>query len=105
MLENVSSKGHVRVNGKTLDKDSDIVLTGGDEVVFSSTGRHAYVSFLLSLQEVNWLYYCLSSHIISSLFGSFGFRDVQSRQRFAPLRLTLVILLLNSHTMIIKFNL
>lgn len=52
MLENVSSKGHVRVNGKTLDKDSDIVLTGGDEVVFSSTGRHAYVSFLWSLQVV-----------------------------------------------------
>jgi RNA-binding protein YlmH len=49
MLENVSSKGHVRVNGKTLDKDSDIVLMGGDEVVFSSTGRHAYVSFF-SLQ-------------------------------------------------------
>ncbi|KAJ3699890.1 hypothetical protein LUZ61_003595 [Rhynchospora tenuis] len=43
MLENVSSKGHVRVNGKTLDKDSDIMLTGGDEVVFSSTGRHAYI--------------------------------------------------------------
>ncbi|XP_078159905.1 uncharacterized protein LOC144555446 isoform X1 [Carex rostrata] len=51
MLENVSSKGHVRVNGKTLDKDSDIVLTGGDEVVFSSTGRHAYIFQPLSSGE------------------------------------------------------
>ena len=35
----------VHVNGKALDKTAKVTLIGGDEVVFSSLGRHAYVSF------------------------------------------------------------
>jgi hypothetical protein len=62
MLENVSSKGHVCVNGKTLDKDSDIMLMGGDEVVFSSTGRHAYVSFLLQATKLVILLFMFLYH-------------------------------------------
>lgn len=45
LLETLGAKGVVRVNGKTIEKNSCVVLTGGDEVVFSSSGRHAYVSF------------------------------------------------------------
>jgi len=35
----------VLVNGKTLGKNSKVILVGGDEVVFSSSGKYAYVSF------------------------------------------------------------
>jgi len=34
----------VLVNGKTLKKNSKVILVGGDEVVFSSSGKYAYVS-------------------------------------------------------------
>lgn len=35
------------MNGKTYSKDSTIPLNGGDEVSFSSSsGKHAYVSFM-----------------------------------------------------------
>ncbi|PUZ73388.1 hypothetical protein GQ55_2G470000 [Panicum hallii var. hallii] len=33
----------VHVNGKALDKTAKVTLIGGDEVVFSSLGRHAYI--------------------------------------------------------------
>ncbi|KAM0922226.1 hypothetical protein ACQ4PT_006321 [Festuca glaucescens] len=33
----------VHVNGKALDRPSKVTLTGGDEVIFSSLGRHAYI--------------------------------------------------------------
>ncbi|CAN6200234.1 unnamed protein product [Urochloa humidicola] len=33
----------VHVNGKALDKTAKVTLVGGDEVVFSSIGRHAYI--------------------------------------------------------------
>lgn len=45
VLEISGSKGFVRVNGKIIQQSSNIILSGGDEVVFSSTGRHSYVSF------------------------------------------------------------
>ncbi|AQL03032.1 hypothetical protein ZEAMMB73_Zm00001d045717 [Zea mays] len=35
----------VRVNGKSLDKAAKITLNGGDEIIFRSPVRHAYVSF------------------------------------------------------------
>ncbi|XP_040381754.1 uncharacterized protein LOC102705092 [Oryza brachyantha] len=33
----------VHVNGKALDKTAKVTLVGGDEVIFSSLGRHAYI--------------------------------------------------------------
>ncbi|KAK3125992.1 hypothetical protein QOZ80_7BG0612430 [Eleusine coracana subsp. coracana] len=33
----------VHVNGKALDKAAKVTLVGGDEVIFSSLGRHAYI--------------------------------------------------------------
>ncbi|TVU37294.1 hypothetical protein EJB05_10600 [Eragrostis curvula] len=33
----------VHVNGKALDKAARVTLTGGDEVIFNSLGRHAYI--------------------------------------------------------------
>uniref|UniRef100_A0ACD5YT70 Uncharacterized protein n=1 Tax=Avena sativa TaxID=4498 RepID=A0ACD5YT70_AVESA len=33
----------VHVNGKALDRPSKVTLIGGDEVIFSSVGRHAYI--------------------------------------------------------------
>jgi hypothetical protein len=39
----------VHVNGKALDKTAKVTLIGGDEVVFSSLGRHAYVSFFTTI--------------------------------------------------------
>ncbi|KAL2238974.1 UNVERIFIED_CONTAM: ATPase family AAA domain-containing protein 1 [Sesamum indicum] len=42
LLEITGKKGAVQVNGKIYSKDSTVPLNGGDEVVFSSTGKHAY---------------------------------------------------------------
>ena len=33
------------MNGKYYRKNSSVILSGGDEVVFTSSGKHAYVSF------------------------------------------------------------
>uniref|UniRef100_A0A1D1YT74 ATPase family AAA domain-containing protein 1 n=1 Tax=Anthurium amnicola TaxID=1678845 RepID=A0A1D1YT74_9ARAE len=42
-LEISGSKGVVQVNGKAMEKNSNVILTGGDEVVFNSSGKHAYI--------------------------------------------------------------
>ncbi|XP_028068782.1 uncharacterized protein LOC114271363 isoform X1 [Camellia sinensis] len=43
LLEIIGGKGAVQVNGKVYPKNSTIPLNGGDEVVFSSSSRHAYI--------------------------------------------------------------
>ncbi|XP_047336733.1 uncharacterized protein LOC124940274 isoform X3 [Impatiens glandulifera] len=42
-LEITGGKGVVQVNGKNYSKNAIIALSGGDEVVFSSSGRHQYI--------------------------------------------------------------
>ncbi|CAL8178958.1 unnamed protein product [Prunus armeniaca] len=42
-LEITGGKGDVQVNEKIYQKDSKVVLSGGDEVVFSLSGKHAYI--------------------------------------------------------------
>ncbi|KAM1583622.1 hypothetical protein ACFX10_031220 [Malus domestica] len=42
-LEIIGGNGDVQVNEKTYQKDTKVILNGGDEVVFSSSGRHAYI--------------------------------------------------------------
>ncbi|KAH6827392.1 AAA-type ATPase family protein [Perilla frutescens var. hirtella] len=48
LLEIIGKKGAVLVNGKAYFKDSTIPLNGGDEVVFSSSNKHAYIFQLLT---------------------------------------------------------
>ncbi|KAK4559117.1 hypothetical protein RGQ29_008384 [Quercus rubra] len=43
LLEITGGKGAVQVNGKCYRKNSSVILSGGDEVVFTSTGKHAYI--------------------------------------------------------------
>ncbi|KAL3626018.1 hypothetical protein CASFOL_029567 [Castilleja foliolosa] len=43
LLEIIGKRGVVQVNGKDYSKDNIISLNGGDEVVFSSSGKHAYI--------------------------------------------------------------
>ncbi|KAM7254886.1 hypothetical protein ACFE04_020127 [Oxalis oulophora] len=50
LLEVTGSKGSVIVNGKVFNRNDRKYLTGGDELVFSSSGRHAYVSFSLQMR-------------------------------------------------------
>jgi len=45
LLEITGGKGSIQVNGKTYRKNARLILSGGDEVVFGSSGKHAYVSF------------------------------------------------------------
>lgn len=47
LLEVVGGKGAVQVNGKLYQKSSSLILSGGDELVFSASGKHAYVSFFV----------------------------------------------------------
>ncbi|KAK2990615.1 hypothetical protein RJ640_019895 [Escallonia rubra] len=48
LLEITGGKGAVQVNGKVYPKNSTVPLNGGDEVVFSSCGKHAYIFLNLS---------------------------------------------------------
>ncbi|CAI9104921.1 OLC1v1003712C1 [Oldenlandia corymbosa var. corymbosa] len=43
MLEITGKKGSVQVNGKIYPQNSTVPLKGGDEVAFSSSGKHAYI--------------------------------------------------------------
>ncbi|CAI8603792.1 unnamed protein product [Vicia faba] len=43
LLEVIGSKGEVKVNGKIYGKKCRLILTGGDEVVFGFSGKHAYI--------------------------------------------------------------
>jgi hypothetical protein len=44
-LEVVGKKGVVQLNGRPINPGTKVSLTGGDEVIFSSCRRHAYVSY------------------------------------------------------------
>ncbi|KAI3749241.1 hypothetical protein L2E82_19848 [Cichorium intybus] len=48
LLEITGGKGTVKVNGRPCTKRSTIPLKAGDEVIFSSSGRHAYIFQQLS---------------------------------------------------------
>ncbi|GMI66585.1 hypothetical protein like AT1G02890 [Hibiscus trionum] len=43
LLEISGGKGSVQVNGKTYRKNASLILTAGDELIFTSTGNHAYI--------------------------------------------------------------
>ncbi|KAK2457211.1 AAA-type ATPase family protein [Trifolium repens] len=43
LLEVIGSKGVVKVNGKTYGNKSRLILSGGDEVIFGVSGKHAYI--------------------------------------------------------------
>ncbi|XP_073140269.1 uncharacterized protein [Henckelia pumila] len=43
LLEITGNEGAVQVNGKAYSKDTSIHLNEGDEVVFNSSGKHAYI--------------------------------------------------------------
>ncbi|XP_072966578.1 uncharacterized protein [Typha angustifolia] len=53
LLEIVGKKGLVQVNGKIIDRSSKVILKGGDEVVFSSSGKHAYIFQQLANDKVS----------------------------------------------------
>ncbi|KAG0530860.1 hypothetical protein BDA96_05G223600 [Sorghum bicolor] len=42
-LEVLGKKGMVQVNGRSISPGAKVPLTGGDEVIFSSCGKHAYI--------------------------------------------------------------
>ncbi|KAL2323639.1 hypothetical protein Fmac_028018 [Flemingia macrophylla] len=43
LLEITGGKGSIQVNDKTYRKNARVILSGGDEVVFGSSGKHAYI--------------------------------------------------------------
>ncbi|KAK7392329.1 hypothetical protein VNO78_20763 [Psophocarpus tetragonolobus] len=43
LLEITGGKGSIQVNGQTYRKNARLILSGGDEVVFGSSGKHAYI--------------------------------------------------------------
>ncbi|KHN46576.1 Spastin [Glycine soja] len=43
LLEITGSKGSIHVNGKTYRKNACLILSGGDEVVFGSSAKYAYI--------------------------------------------------------------
>jgi hypothetical protein len=54
-LEVLGKKGMVQLNGRSISSDTKVPLTGGDEVIFNSCGKHAYVSYdLWFIQSYNF---------------------------------------------------
>ncbi|XP_041989430.1 uncharacterized protein LOC121740860 isoform X2 [Salvia splendens] len=47
VLEIIGKKGYVQVNGKAYVEKSTISINGGDEIIFSSKTKQAYVSYCL----------------------------------------------------------
>ncbi|XVE73306.1 hypothetical protein DITRI_Ditri11bG0107000 [Diplodiscus trichospermus] len=43
LLEITGGKGSVQVNGKNYRKNNSLILNAGDELIFTSTGNHAYI--------------------------------------------------------------
>ncbi|KAL4353800.1 hypothetical protein GQ457_06G029950 [Hibiscus cannabinus] len=43
LLEIAGGKGSVQVNGKSFRKNASLILNAGDELIFTSTGNHAYI--------------------------------------------------------------
>ncbi|RDX71267.1 hypothetical protein CR513_49412, partial [Mucuna pruriens] len=43
LLEITGGKGSIHVNGKTYRKNARLILSGGDEVVFGSSAKYAYI--------------------------------------------------------------
>ncbi|MBA0736500.1 hypothetical protein Gogos_010049 [Gossypium gossypioides] len=44
LLEITGGKGSVQVNGRTYRKNTSLILNAGDELIFTSTGDHAYLT-------------------------------------------------------------
>jgi hypothetical protein len=55
-LEVTGDKGVVLLNGRAVSPGVKLPLAGGDELVFSSCGKHAYVSYYRS---------CSCNHAVS----------------------------------------
>ncbi|KAH1227252.1 ATPase family AAA domain-containing protein 1 [Glycine max] len=53
LLEITGGKGSIQVNGKTYRKNARLILSGGDEVVFGSSGKHAYIFQLLTNNNIS----------------------------------------------------
>lgn len=68
LLEIVGSKGAVQVNGKSYGKKSRLILSGGDEVVFGSSGKEAYVSFRYGSMGRIYLFFFRFFLLLSSFF-------------------------------------
>ncbi|AQK48451.1 AAA-type ATPase family protein [Zea mays] len=49
-LEVIGKKGMVQLNGRSVSPGTKVPLTGGDEVIFSSCGKHTYI-FLYPLND------------------------------------------------------
>ncbi|XP_022727864.1 uncharacterized protein LOC111283533 [Durio zibethinus] len=43
LLEVTGGKGSVQVNGRIYHKNNSLILNAGDELIFTSTGNHAYI--------------------------------------------------------------
>ncbi|KAH9299140.1 hypothetical protein KI387_030822, partial [Taxus chinensis] len=52
VLEIIGNNGWVQLNGKSLKK-TNVVIKGGDELIFSSSGNHAYVFELLLNENIS----------------------------------------------------
>ena len=48
----------VQVNGKCYQKSTCVHLRGGDEVIFTNFGRHAYVSFMKLCENLLYSLLC-----------------------------------------------
>lgn len=67
-LEFTSKGGSVQVNGKKMEKNSKVLLSSGDEVIFSTSGKYAYVSFWFvrycDCEMCAWMYIILQLALI-----------------------------------------
>ncbi|XP_041020942.1 uncharacterized protein LOC121262512 isoform X2 [Juglans microcarpa x Juglans regia] len=65
LLEITGRKGAVQVNGKIYRKNSSVILSGGDEVVFTPSGKHAYIFQQLTSDNLTTPVSILEAHSAS----------------------------------------
>ncbi|KAL6896583.1 hypothetical protein ACP4OV_007155 [Aristida adscensionis] len=69
----------VHVNGKAMDKAAKVTLVGGDEVIFSSIGRHAYIFQQLPQEKASTSSLCSTCVIPQELPVIKGSLDLASK--------------------------
>jgi hypothetical protein len=73
-LEVVGKKGMVQLNGRSIISGMKVPLTGGDEVVFGSCGKHAYVSFCHFFHSFMHSFHSLSFSLLLYMYTVFTSR-------------------------------
>ncbi|KAH1227256.1 ATPase family AAA domain-containing protein 1 [Glycine max] len=79
LLEITGGKGSIHVNGKTYRKNARLILSGGDEVVFGSSAKYAYIFQQLSNSNISTADIASSVSILEAQSAPLNGMQVEAR--------------------------